>query len=76
VIIDRPRAKIYQFPCMSAPKPSATEESGSTPVPLAVAIPETTKETPRSFLLAARRNLTEDDFDTPVSLLRKSRDSM
>jgi hypothetical protein len=46
---------------------SATEESGSTPLSGAVVLAENIKETPRAFLQAARRNLTEEDLDTPAA---------
>lgn len=60
-------AEIFRFPCMSEKLSSATEESGSTPVSPATALAENSKETPRGFLQAARRNLTEEDLDTPAA---------
>jgi hypothetical protein len=67
VNVDRPSAEIYAFPCMSASKSSATEEIGSTPVPSASGSGGEVKESPRSFLQVARRNLTEEDFGTPAA---------
>lgn len=46
---------------------SATEETGSTPLSSAAAAVSDTKETPRSFLNVARRNLTDEELAAPAA---------
>jgi hypothetical protein len=46
---------------------SATEETGSTPLSSAAAAAGDAKETPRSFLSVARRNLTDEELSAPAA---------
>ncbi len=65
-MFDRPHATIYRFPVAAKAQPSATEESGATPTaPVAGA---EVKESPRGFLQAARRNLTEEEAASPAGV--------
>jgi len=48
-------------------KPSATEETGSTPLSPTIAADGETKETPRGFLSVARRNLTDEELSAPAA---------
>jgi hypothetical protein len=52
---------------MALGKPSATEEAGSVPVSPGTAATADIKETPRSFLVVARRNLTDEELATPAA---------
>jgi len=71
--IDPPGATIYEFPMTEASKvrgpvgaTGPTEESGATVV--AVPASEIKESGPRSFLQAARRNLTEDEAASPAGV--------
>ena len=52
---------------MAAGQPSATEEAGSTPLSSAAVAAADAKETPRSFLSVARRNLTDEELAAPAA---------
>jgi hypothetical protein len=47
--------------------PSATEETGATPIALAELAASEAKEAPRAFLKAARRGLSEEELSSPAA---------
>ena len=64
--IDGPSATIYRLH-MALPVNSATDESGSIPVPADVAAATRAKEPARAFLQSARRDLSDNELATPAA---------
>lgn len=65
-VFDRPGATIYPFPVAAKAKAplSATEESGSIALPPGTIVES--KEPTRAFLQSGRRNLKEEELDSPA----------
>jgi hypothetical protein len=64
--VDRISSAIYQFR-VAATQSSPTEDTGATPLPTQPAAAEV-KESPRSFLRAARKDLTEEEASSPAGV--------
>ena len=72
VEVDPPRATIYEFPMAGSAKSTAaggaSDETGATPIEIEGVSSGRAREASRSFLAAARRDLTEEQASSPAGL--------